>query len=371
MTKRRNLSKAGFYASVLLIGANLGSIEAVAQDVDALAQEAREAGQNEVVIAMGGGTYFKVLDELFFTPFTETTGIEVVHVGGGYSERIARLRAMSEADAVEWDIVATPADQITTPGVSSLLVDLGDCSGLPNIGANGLDGSCLGSGALWDAGGLVLTYDKRVFPDGGPKTWADFWDVERFPGPRALPNYGSPWYVLSAALIADGVSPGELYPLDLDRAFKKLDELRPDIGVWWTSGDQSQQLLRSQEVVASMLWNGRAARLGDEGTPTALSWDGAIFEAVALGLVKGGPNPKAAQALLNFLYTRPEAHAAFARKMHYALPHKEAVDHMDTEFAETLVSAPGNWPKTVKTDSNWVAQHRDDVIERWTAWISR
>src|SRR3546814_11685994 len=37
------------------------------------------------------------------------------------------------------------------------------------------------------------------------ETWQQFWDVEAFPGKRALPNY--PTYALPVALLADGVKP--------------------------------------------------------------------------------------------------------------------------------------------------------------------
>ncbi|MCZ4093723.1 extracellular solute-binding protein [Sinorhizobium psoraleae] len=190
-----------------------------------------------------------------------------------------------------------------------------------------------GSAVAWDQGGLVLAFDERAFPEGGPSNWVEFWDVERFPGPRALPNYGSPWEVLTAALIADGVPQDKLFPLDLDRAFKKLDELKPNIAVWWTGGDQSQQLFRSEEVVASAIWNGRASRLQAEGVPVRFTWDGASYEPMTYRLVKGGPNPLAAKALLDFLYTRPEAHAAFIKKMSYALPNKNAIALLDPTFA--------------------------------------
>ena len=79
-----------------------------------------------------------------------------------------------------------------------------------------------------------------------PKTWADLFDAEKFPGKRTFYKWSAPG-VIEAALLADGVAPDKLYPLDLDRAFKKLDTIKDDI-IWWIGGAQSQQLLASAEA---------------------------------------------------------------------------------------------------------------------------
>ncbi|RWM28277.1 MAG: hypothetical protein EOR75_33310 [Mesorhizobium sp.] len=117
-----------------------------------------------------------------------------------------------------------------------------------------------------------------------------------------------------------------------------------------------QQLFRDREVVASAIWNGRASRLREEGVPVRFTWDGASYEAQTYCLVKGGPNPLAPKALLNFMYTRPEAHAAFMKEMLYAVPNKNAVALLDPEFSSTLVTASDNLSKVVKMDADWLRQ---------------
>ena len=72
-----------------------------------------------------------------------------------------------------------------------------------------------------------------------PSSWADFWDVKKFPGNRSLCLSDSP-RTLIFALLADGVPRDQLYPLDIDRAFKKLDQIKPHVKVWWREGTQSQ-----------------------------------------------------------------------------------------------------------------------------------
>ncbi|RWI32353.1 MAG: ABC transporter substrate-binding protein [Mesorhizobium sp.] len=366
MFSRRDILTIGAAAATSVIMPRIS----LAQSTASLVETAKAAGEDQVIISMGSGVYLDLMNELFFAPFTKESGIKVVPTGGGQSEGLAQLKAMTAANTVEWDLIGLSYEVAQSKEFKPFLEDLGDhCSKLPNVVSNGIEGSCFGTAVLWDPGGSVLTYDEQAFPNGGPQNWADFWDVEKFPGPRSLPNF-SPWVVLMAALMADGVPADKLYPLDVDRAFAKLDKLKPNIAAWWTSGDQSQQLLRTKEVVASMLWNGRAARLKEEGASIKYTWDGAIFEAQLFGVIKGGPHPNAAKALLDFMYTRPEAHAAFIKKMYYSLPNKDAAALLDPAVAADLVTAPQNWPKVARMDGDWIDANRAAVTERWTKWIT-
>ncbi|TIR16633.1 MAG: ABC transporter substrate-binding protein [Mesorhizobium sp.] len=370
MTNRRHLLKGTASLALMSSTSSLWLSKAIAASTGDLVAAAKAAGQTKVVVTAGTGVYYDALKELFYDPFTKETGIETVLVNnGGYSEVATKVRAMSEANAMEWDVFATTSDTVQSPAFSNYVEDLGDCSKLPNVLSDGIDGSCLRKAVLWAATGNGIAYDESAFPNGGMTSWADFWDVKKFPGPRALPNFGSPWFVLSAALIADGVAPKDVYPLDVDRALKKLDELRAHISAWWTSGDQAQQLLRTKEVVATMVWNGRVASLRKEGFPISFVWDGAMLDADALGITKGAPHKIAAMALLNYLYSTPKAAAEFAKRLNYAIPNKHTGDFLDAQVASNLPTAPQNWSKIVKSDAAWLAENRQKVIERWTAWI--
>jgi hypothetical protein len=114
--------------------------------------------------------------------------------------------------------------------------------------------------------GTNLVYRKDKFPNGGPQSWADFWDVKRFPGPRCL--FDRSFTCLAFALLADGVPIDKLYPMDLDRAFRKMSEIKPHIKVWWREGSQSQQLIRDGEVDIIAMWSARAVR-SDRGQGAA------------------------------------------------------------------------------------------------------
>ncbi|WP_246776943.1 ABC transporter substrate-binding protein [Microvirga sp. VF16] len=342
---------------------------AFADSLDGLVAKAKAAGEDRVVMGGGTGAYVDTVAKYFYKPFTEATGIKVDVVGGSYGERIAKLTAMKRVGAVEWDLIAMSIDALT-PDVTPLLRDLGQCEAVPNVAANGVSGSCLGKAVMFDIGGGVLTYDTRAFPNGGPKNWAEFWDVKRFPGPRALPNFGTPWWVMVAALLADGVPRDKLFPLDMDRAFKKLDEIKPHIAVWWNSGDQSQQMFRSGEVVMAMMFSGRAARLRDDGLPLNVVWDGAPLDAAVWAPVDGGPHPNAALALLNFVYTRPEVHVQYMDASKGATAMRSAIDLMEPTKRAELAVSPQNWSSVVRIDPTWLAANSADARKRWTTWIA-
>ena len=344
-----------------------------ARATEALAEAALANGETEVIFAGGTGAYGERVRKYILDPFTAETGIKVIEDGGSTGEKLAKLKAMGQVGQFDWDVVTLLADSLV-PDNTQYLMDLGggSCDATPNVAANGVAGACLQYGVLFDLGGGVMAYNSVAFPDAGrePGSWADFWDAETFPGPRALPNIGSPWWPMIAALIADGVSPDELFPLDVDRAFEKLDEIKPHVAVWWTSGDQSQQIFRSGEVVMAQMYAGRAIGLGNEGLPIGVSWNGAPLDAAAWCVVKEAAHPNAAKALINYMYTRPEAHAQFAAESGGVTAMRDAYPLLPAEVQRTAATAPQNWEGIVQIDKNWLGQNHAELLERWTAWVA-
>lgn len=368
---RREFVKAG--AAAPLLGLPLLDPAQAQAAIDALVERANKAGEKDVVVAGGTGAYGEMVKKTFYDPFTETTGIRVVATGGSYGEKLAKLKAMTQVRRVEWDVLTLSVDSLT-PENRRFFRDFGPaCEATPNVAREGVDGACLQYGALFDVGGALLTYSLDAFPASGrqPASWVDFWDVKAFPGPRSLPNAGTPWWNLIAALLADGVAAAKLFPLDLDRAFRKLDAIKPHIAVWWRSGDQSQQIFRSKEVVMAMTFAGRAMRLRSEGLPVGVSWNGAPLDASFWGVLEGAQRPNAGLALLNFVYSRPGAHAAFVKESLAATGLKGALPLLEPAIARDLATAPENWPRIVKIDRDWLDANQDAVLRRWADWLAR
>lgn len=334
--------------------------------------KALQAGQRELVIAGGAGGYLEAVKKHFYEPFTAATGIKITPVSAPYGEKATRLKAMHEIGKVEWDLVTLSMDFLN-PTVTPYLRDLGNCASVPGIAQSGIAGACLRYGSLFEVGGVPFAYSTKAFPAGKPqpKTWADFWDVKAFPGPRSLPNAGVPWWPLIAALQADGVSHDKVFPLDLDRAFRKLDAIKPHVTVWWRNGDQSQQVVRNNEVVMSMMYSGRAFKLKSEATPIDVVWQGAPIDAVFIGVAKNAPHADAALAFIDFLMTRPDAHAAYANTNFYDTSNKDALKLLSAAEQKSRATHPDNLRTLVSIDRDWVAANRDKVIERWNKWLAQ
>ncbi|RVJ35294.1 extracellular solute-binding protein, partial [Sinorhizobium medicae] len=173
--------------------------------------------------------------------------------------------------------------------------------------------------------------------------------------------------VIEAALLADGVPADKLYPLDLDRAFKKLDTIKGDI-IWWSGGAQSQQLLASAEAPFGSLWNGRMTALAQTGVGIETSWEQNITAADSLVVPKGAKNKEAAMQFIA-LATSAEAQAELANLTGYAPINLDSPELMDADLAKTLPDA--QTASQVNADMNYWAENRDAIGERWYAWQAK
>ncbi|MBB6414386.1 extracellular solute-binding protein, partial [Mesorhizobium sangaii] len=220
------------------------------------------AKDRQVVLVSNGGAYEKVIRENWLGPFEQATGIKVVVVpSGNTAERRAQVQAMIASGNVTWDIFIEGEMDAEAPDHLARADDISDfCAQFSNR-ADLPSGTCKASGVLFGRGATLLTYNKERFPNGGPANWQEFWDTETFPGARAMPSQSDAWRQLTVALVADGIAIKDLYPMDVDRAFKKLDELRPNVSLWRTTGDQTTQGFRNGEYDAGFMWLTRTTAL--------------------------------------------------------------------------------------------------------------
>ena len=340
---------------------------AVAAAFPATAQPAAPRLEDSVVIRTTGGVFEAALKRNFFDPFTKATGVRVIPVAASDSEMQAKAAAMQAAGRVEWDIIAPQMSEL--PNLARLLVDLGDCSSIPAV-ATSLPGTCGRHGVLYLVGAQVLAYDTTAFPGRKPATWADFWDVKGFPGRRALSNSGGPFATIVSALIADGVPRATLFPLDLDRAFRKLDEIRPHVAVWWRTGDQSQAMWRNDDIAMALMWCGRAFAARRSGLPLAWSYEDTLADFGAWAILKDCPHPNAARAFIDFYLSQPELAASFSREMGYTLPNPKAAALLTEDERRDLITTPETLAKIVQMDPAWVIENRARTLDRWNRWIS-
>ena len=324
--------------------------------------------EDTLVIRSTGGSFGDALVKNFFEPFGEATGVKVVPVNMSYGDMMAKSAAMQAAGQMEWDIISPQYYELEK--MSGLLEDLGDCSEMPNVAQSGIARACGGRGVQYLVGGQVLAFNSDIFADKQPTGWADLWDLETFPGPRALPNTGSPWATLIAALVADGVAPDALFPLDLDRAFAKLDEIKPHITVWWKTGSQAQDVMRSGDAVMTLMWSGTAYATKQSGVPLDWTWNNAVADFGAWAILQGAPHPKAARAFIDFYMTHPENHVAFARETGYATSNAAAQDLLSEDEKQVFGAVPEIIEQIIVPDADWLEKNRAATLERWNSWIS-
>lgn len=313
----------------------------------------------DLVFTGWGGTTQDVEKAEWADKFSAKELVNVVQDG---PTDYGKLKAMIDAGSVTWDVVDVEADYGVQAGRNGLL---------EKLDFNVIDKSRLDPRFVTDyaVGGFyystIIGCNKGAV-DGCPKTWADLFDTKKFPGKRSFYKWSTPG-VLEAALLADGVAPEKLYPLDLDRAFRKLDTIKSDI-VWWATGAQSQQLLASAETPYGAFWNGRLAAVADSGISVETSWDKNIIAADLLVVPKGTKNRGDAMKFIAFA-TSAESQAAMAKGTGYAPTNLGSAKLMDPSVAKTL---PDQQTATqINANLEYWATHRDEIAERWYAWQSK
>ncbi len=312
-----------------------------------------------------GGAWKKAIMTAFADPFTKKTGIPVQ-----YQEpyNFGKLVAMHEAHAQQIDAVT----------VSGMEVILAERHGM----VTPLDWKLIDRSALSPAqlarpnviGGAAQSmnacYSTQKWPgDDHPNSWADFWNVAKFPGRRALRR--DPVWTIEAAVTADGVKDSEFYPIDIDRAFRSLDRIKPHIKTWWTDNSQSQQLMEEGEVDLIHMTNGRATQsILDHKAPFAFIWNGATYSGHGEGwfVPTGCPNPIGGMKFLDFV-GRAEYQAVFARLLYYAPQNPKAIPLLDERLAKLMPSYPANEKIAHVVNYTWWADNVAKVQPRFEQWL--
>ncbi len=337
----------------------------------ALETSAAAKAEGEVVIATAGGMLQDALGEHLYTPFTEATGIKVTAVTINPQEQWAKVKADSESGGVQWDLVNVGPDSLVLQ--QQYLADLGaDCGAVPNLASNGAPGVCQRYGFLYILGGYILGVNTTAFPNGAPKNVADFFDVAKFPGPRALAS-NEPVYNMMLALAADGVTQDQLWPLDIPRALKKLDTIKPSVASWWESSDQAMQAWRAGEVVMSTFWAGRIIQLQKDGQAVVPVWSGFPRDISGFALLKDAPHPDAAKAFIDFFFSDEAAKPVLdlSEQINYDPPNKKSLELPSKVDAKARATYPDNWNAMLSIDVEVLRGQQKDIETAWQEWIAQ
>jgi len=305
-----------------------------------------------------GGSTQDAQKEAWANVFSKSSGINVVQDG---PTDYGKLKAMVESGNVQWDVVDVEADFALRAAKEGLLEPL-DFKTIDRTKIDPRFVSDHGVGSFFFS--FVLGYNKDKLKGHDPETWSSLFDTKTYPGKRALYKWASPG-VLELALLADGVTPDKLYPLDLDRAFKKLDTIKKDI-VWWGGGAQSQQLLASGEASLGMFWNGRIYALQQDAAPVGVSWKQNLVMADMLVVPKGSKNKEAAMKFLANASSE-KGQADFSNLTAYAPVNVDSVKRLDSALASNLPTA--HVADQVTLNFAYWADHGSEIATRWNEWL--
>ena len=310
------------------------------------------AQEHALSINTWGGEWEEAAQANLFDSFTAETGIKIQTVS---PVSFAKLAQQVNTGTYEFDVTTLGAAELVRANQNGLLEDLEESypGGLYNNG--------MGSHAF----ATLMGWRKDKFGDE-PKDWADFWDVERFPGKRSLQRYAA--RVIPIALLADGVAPKDLYPLDVDRAFKSLDRIKEHVVVWWTAGAQSSQLLRDGEVDMIGIWNTRFFNAQDGGSPVSMTWNQAILDKAYWVVAKDTPNVENAKNFVAFA-TSAAPLAGFARAQQDGPLNPASLALIPPEQAERMPTNARYADQVVSQDLENFGIDPAELTERFEEWV--
>lgn len=314
-----------------------------------------------ITVADVGGAPGEAIKTAFCEPFQEEFGIEVVNVVHD-PDPVTQFKLVVDTESYIWDAC------MVTPDHVARLAEAGDYMDPVELGdsANGLiEGMATDDWAGFSVFGIVMAWRTDVYGENGPKTWAEFFDTDAFPGRRGLYRGGGG--MIELALLADGVAPADLYPLDLDRAFAKLDTIKDDVAVWWASGAQNTQILQSGEIDLTDTWAGRAYAAIDSGAPVEVTWNG-LYSVDGWSICRGTPHLEEVREFIRFCM-RPDRQGHYSSMVANGPTHEQAFDFMDEARAHTMPTYPDNIANLRMLDSEWWTANSDKVSQRMQEWL--
>lgn len=346
----------------------------------AYAGMARSAwAQEEPVVVYGspGGIVEDVMREVIFTPFTEATGIEV---RAAPLPNLAKIQAMVQTNTVDVDLWEADGKEMLILAERGLLqpVDYAQLAG--SLRDDLIEGAAAEYGIsniLWGAG---IVYGRDRFSGAQPQNWADFWNVEKFPGARTLSDAAYQVGPLEAALLADGVSPDQLYPLDVDRAFATLDRIKPHIVKFWATSSEGLNLVVSGNATVGMNTFGRIITMKHRGEDPGIDiqFNQGLVKRSFFCMPKGAKHVGNAHRFMDFFFT-PENQAAFINAYPaYGYTNTKAASFLTPQTLEQSIANPERMKNLIIVDDGWWAQageggktNYEIVLAKWLEWVSR
>ena len=314
-----------------------------------------DSGGKGLVFTSYGGSFQRAQEKAWLSPYSKETGTEIRQDS---PTDYARLQDMVKNNKVVWDVV-----------------DVGNDFGLESTEdlLEPLDYSVIDKGPILEGYASeyriacmlyanVLAYNTEQV-EGTPSSWADFFDTRKFPGRRGL--HKVPSETLEVALLADGVPPENLYPLDVNRALGKLDTIKDQI-LWWEDPARSQRQIASGEVALISAWNGRMQTEINTGAPVKIQWNQNMQTADFLVVPKGSPDKEEAMKLIAYCVSG-ENNQRISEYIEYAPVNEKSISKLEPKVASQLPTAYRD--VSVTYNDEWWDNNREAVTERFNKWL--
>lgn len=348
--KRRTLLKAGMGAG--LAGMTSGLF------TPALAQTNKP---DHLVIPDAGGILRDAYKKAHYDTFEAKTGIKLVsaeYMG------VAQLKALVDNQA--WgqaDILSIASGEAAVAAKQGLIEKI-DYSNIDR--AKLIPETVYDNFMLTSLSASVLAWNTKKYSDStAPKTWANFFDPQAFPGPRGMWKNAS--LTMDIAALGAGIPKEKLYPLNIDAAIGALTKIKDDL-IFWEHGAQSAQMLADNELDLEFGWAGRLFTPKKNGDPVAYTFNQAVLDGDAAVIPKGSPNRKWAQMFVDHM-TDPENQAALASIVPYAPTNVDAQKFLKPEVLAGLPVSPESFGSVIFQDPIWWADNGDAAFDAFNKFL--
>ncbi|MGI8311999.1 ABC transporter substrate-binding protein [Saccharopolyspora hattusasensis] len=315
---------------------------------------------SELVYAGYGGSYQDGIKSAMFDPFTQSTGIGVKYTAD--ANDVTKLISLATAGRSQDDIADAQG-----PALAQLRA----------------------SGALEKLDRTVVTHEDVVNPSliteysipyyqfshnifwnasmvsGQMNSWADVWDVRKFPGKRGFQRL--PWFTLEIALLADGVAMDRLYPLDVDRAFRSLDRIKPN--AVFLDNNSLTNAVSTGELVTADLNLSRVKTIIKSGVKLEYTWNQAMVDVEQLVVLRGGASRDAAMKAVQYSL-EPETQLRIIRTLGYTPTSKAALAQIPAADAKDLPGTAETVGTSFYLNASWWADNYKTVSTKFQGWLT-
>lgn len=310
------------------------------------------------------GDWGNPLDEAaqksYLTPFgAETkTGVRFVDAPG---TQLARVEAQNQAKKIEWDALDSVGG-----GAAYTLAAKHELALLPaaqkaelehELGASYVTPFGFAHGNL---GNVIVCNTAKM--KTCPANMAQFYNTKMFPQSRMFGGI-EPIEAVTTAEVAAGMplSQTATTPVNVKATIKTMEALKPKIKVFWQSGEQQVQAMRSGQVDMGIMWSNRAYELESQGVKIKVVWLGGAYEPSFWTVLAGAPHEATALKLLSWIADHPKNEAQWAQEIHISVPNPQALKYMPASFRTQLADNPVNYKQMAVPNFSWYAQHGTEL----------